>query len=164
MFTFLNCYFFQYFVGTSDTLYRQESGKALLGGGGGNCPSCPPPPPLATLMFNLIQFIGWPWLAHARQLPPRNFEAPCLFSIYQLHVIFLARNPSNNLIVCVSVTRLRSSAKHIPNQSVGVWYKVDRHLQRDAIFFWRMRMRQGQNVRRKKNIATGTCTGTCISR
>ena len=57
-FTFLNCYFFQYLVGTSDTLsvqmtclsaymYRQKSEKALLGG------SCPPPPPLATLMSPL---------------------------------------------------------------------------------------------------------------
>ena len=66
IFTFLNCYFFQYFVGTSDTLsvqmtclsayytctdkfpnvptnfqmYRQKSEKALLGGGG----AAPPPP------------------------------------------------------------------------------------------------------------------------
>ena len=62
IFTFLNCHFFQYFVGTSHTLsvqmtclsaymYRQKSEKALLGGGGGgNCPLCPPPPPLATLV------------------------------------------------------------------------------------------------------------------
>ena len=59
IFTFLNCYFFQYFVGTTDTLsvqmtclsahvptnfqmYRQKSEKALLGGGGGQLP--PPPP------------------------------------------------------------------------------------------------------------------------
>ena len=61
IFTFENCYFFQYFVGTSDTLsvqmtmlvglhvptnfqmYRQNSEKALLGGGGAIAP-CPPPP------------------------------------------------------------------------------------------------------------------------
>ena len=67
VFTFLNCYFFQYFVGTSDTLsvqndmlvglhvpthfqmYRQKSGKALLGGGGG---------PLATLMVRRRKHIG----------------------------------------------------------------------------------------------------------
>ena len=59
----LKCYFFQYFVGTSDTLsvqmtclsanmYRQISKctdktpkKVLLGGGGGQLPPCSPPPP-----------------------------------------------------------------------------------------------------------------------
>ena len=62
IFTFLNCYFFQYFVGTSDTLsvqmtclsahmYRQifkctdKNLKKHYWGG-----SCPPAPPLATLM------------------------------------------------------------------------------------------------------------------
>ena len=74
IFTFLNCYIFQYFVGTSDTLsvqmtclsaytctdkfpnvptnfqmYRQKSEKALLGGGAIAPPA--PPPPLATLML-----------------------------------------------------------------------------------------------------------------
>ena len=70
-FTFLNCYFFQYFVGTSDTLsvqmtclsaymYRQISKctenfsnvptklrKSIIGGGGGrgSCPPPLPPPP-----------------------------------------------------------------------------------------------------------------------
>ena len=62
IFTFLNCYFFQYFVGTSDTLsvqmtclsaymYRQISKctdktpkKALLGGGGEQLPPPAPPP------------------------------------------------------------------------------------------------------------------------
>ena len=66
-FTLLNCYFFQYFVGTSDTLsvqmtclsaymYRQISKctdkfsnvptklrKSIIGGGGGSCPPAPPP-------------------------------------------------------------------------------------------------------------------------
>ena len=49
IFTFKNCYFFQYFVGTNDILvglhvptdfqmYRQNSEKALLGGGGAIAP------------------------------------------------------------------------------------------------------------------------------
>ena len=70
-FTFLNCYFFQYFVGTPDILsvqmtclsaymYRQISKctdkfsnvptklrKSIIGGGGGAvAPPAPPPPPL----------------------------------------------------------------------------------------------------------------------
>ena len=72
IFTFYNWYFFQYFVGTSDTLsvqmtclsaymhvptnfqmYRQKSEKALWGGGGAVAPC--PPPPLATLMDETIQ-------------------------------------------------------------------------------------------------------------
>ena len=68
-FTFLNWYFFQYFVGTSDTLsvqmtcllaymYQQISKstnkfsnvptklrKSIIGGGGGQLPPCHPPPP-----------------------------------------------------------------------------------------------------------------------
>ena len=61
IFTFLNCYFFQYFVGTSDTLsvqmtrlsaymYRQisqctdKSPKTHYWGGGAIAPSAPPPP------------------------------------------------------------------------------------------------------------------------
>ena len=58
-----NCYFFQYFVGTSETLsvqmtylsaymYRQNSENALLGGGGG---AIAPPPPLATLVHKMEQ-------------------------------------------------------------------------------------------------------------
>ena len=67
-FIFLNCYFFQYFVGTSDALSvqmtclsaymyrkisnwtdtfqmcRQNSEKSIIGGGGAVAP-CPPPPP-----------------------------------------------------------------------------------------------------------------------
>ena len=60
-FTFLNCYFFQYFVGTSDTLsvqmtylsvymYRQiskctdKTPKKHYWGGGGQLPPLPPPP------------------------------------------------------------------------------------------------------------------------
>ena len=71
IFTFLNCYFFQYFVGTSDTvgtndmlvglhvptnfpMYQQiskctdKSPKRHYGGGGAI--AAPAPPPLATLM------------------------------------------------------------------------------------------------------------------
>ena len=63
LFTFLNCYFFQYFVGTSDTLSVQMTclsnynvyiptnfsnvptklRKSIIGGGGGQLPPCPPP-------------------------------------------------------------------------------------------------------------------------
>ena len=66
IFTFKNCYFFQYFVGTSETLsvqmtylsaymYRQISKctdkipKKHYWGGGGQLP--PPYPPLATLVL-----------------------------------------------------------------------------------------------------------------
>ena len=67
IFTFQKCYFFQYFVGTSDILsvqliclsanmYRQiskctdKTPKKHYWGGGGSCPPAPPPPPLATLV------------------------------------------------------------------------------------------------------------------
>ena len=67
--TFLNCHFFQFFVGTSHTLsvqmtclsahmYRQISKctdkspkRRYWGGGGGQLPPCPPPPPLAMLVI-----------------------------------------------------------------------------------------------------------------
>ena len=76
-FTFLNCYFFQYFVGTSDTLsvqmtclsaymYRQISKctdkfsnvptklrKSIIGG---QMPPCPPPPPPPSGYANAAQY------------------------------------------------------------------------------------------------------------
>ena len=86
-FTFLNCYFFRYFVGTSDALsvqmtclsaymYRQiyqctdkfpnvptKVRKDIIGGGGGAI-APPPAPPLATLMLKVpyLLLLKFHWL------------------------------------------------------------------------------------------------------
>ena len=101
-FTFLNCYFFQYFVGTSDTLsvqmtclsvymYRQiskctdNSEKALLGGGGGAVapsPAPPPPPPPSGSSHGEVR--KSPPLIHPTL---RHFRGPFFFFFLQMFAL-----------------------------------------------------------------------------
>ena len=100
IFTFLNCYFFQYFVGTNGyivgtnymlvglptnfQMYRQNSEKALLGVG--SCPPPPPPPPLATLMS----------------------RSDCMLGMVEFDVVFIIYYLVINFLIAIYISRLHS--------------------------------------------------------